>query len=527
MKRACLFGVFSITTAENAGGSRKPFASLALTIILLCGAASPVSASADQALSATVIRNSTVYDAADLFAIYDEFLGGPVTAETADAIAAAVRERYRKDGYSRPGYTVADNGVRSGIVRIELKEASISGVEIGGESGPHSRRLQGLFADLPSSTSLRPEDIRRVLQEARRLPGLDVNISTQPDESGTGGFLLKVDSDFKAYAGSLTYTNRGTRQIGRDLVFARVQNNGAFGARTTAGVFVATAANASDYSSGGVFLRTPLGANDRIMAAQASVARIQVLSSGVVVDQDRERMNLKVSQPLPDWNGRKLSGWVALDLDNLDVYFDDAIAREDRLRSLQTGLSVAWRGGARQHLLASDVEFGLDVLGGQLDNYTSAVDERRNDFFIFRLHYVDLARLSEDWSLRVDTFAQHSPHILPSIKQFKVGGGRIGRGFDAAALSGDRGLGSKLELRRQLYAGLPVVDRLDGYLFYDIGAAWRHDTTGRESAASSGLGLTLRGERLSGYIELAQPLTHADADGNKDLGLFVELTGRF
>jgi hemolysin activation/secretion protein len=116
---------------------------------------------------------------------------------------------------------------------------------------------------------------------------------------------------------------------------------------------------------------------------------------------------------------------------------------------------------------------------------------------------------------------------LPSIKRFKVGGNRIGRGFEAAAASGDRGLGTKVELRRRLSDASGPLGSGAVYGYYDLGTAWKDDPGGRESAASGGIGFAMRGEQLSGYLEIAKPLTHVDADGTKDVGLFAELSFQF
>jgi hypothetical protein len=37
----------------------------------------------------------------------------------------------------------------------------------------------------------------------------------------------------------------------------------------------------------------------------------------------------------------------------------------------------------------------------------------------------------------------------------------------------------------------------------------------------------MNGNVLTGYLELAKPLTHVDVDGNKDAAIFVELSFAF
>lgn len=498
-----------------------------LTFAIISVVAAAPSVAAAGLLSSTVVRNSSVYSSTELFATYRSFTGKPVDKETASVIAEAVREMYRADGYSRPGFTIADDGQKSGIIRIELNEPQITAIRFSGDSGPYRERLEALFADVPKAESMRPAEIRSVVQRARRLPGLQLGISTKPDETGSGGFLLEVDSEFQRYGGSLTLSNRGTRQIGRNLAFLNVYGNGMFGAENSAGLFLASAEDADNYSSGGIFLQSAIGAGGMTGNYQGSIMSVQFETSGFIVDQNRERHLLKISSRPRDWNGRRLSAWAGLEIDNIDVEVNNIATRADRLRSLESGVSLSWRAYTLQQLFSADLEAGISGLGAQLVNYSNPGENLEENFAIVRLHYVALKPFGDAWSLRGDAWAQHSPHSLPSIRQFKVGGGRVGRGFDAAALSGDRGLANKLELRRQMASGLPLADRLDAYLFYDIGSAWRHSSPGRESAASTGLGISIRSKSLAGYLELARPLTHADADGNREPGIFVELTSRF
>jgi hemolysin activation/secretion protein len=214
-------------------------------------------------------------------------------------------------------------------------------------------------------------------------------------------------------------------------------------------------------------------------------------------------------------------------MEDLDVAFDGAINGEERLRSIEVGATLNWRNEEKQYLLSMELEQGLNSLGSRIDNFNSPDDPRQKDFTIVRLRYVHLTTLTDLWSWRLDAFAQTSPHVLPSIKRFKVGGGRIGRGFEAAAISGDRGVGGKMQLKRRLASDVTWLERADLYGFYDLGSAWRNDGGNRESASSTGLGISLRDGRLSGYLEIAKPLTHADADGHKDAGLFTEISFRF
>jgi hemolysin activation/secretion protein len=68
-----------------------------------------------------------------------------------------------------------------------------------------------------------------------------------------------------------------------------------------------------------------------------------------------------------------------------------------------------------------------------------------------------------------------------------------------------------------------MLERVAVCSFYDIGATSQHDTGARESAATAGFGVAKQGRRLTGTLEVAQPLTHPDVEGRKDLRLFAEI----
>jgi hemolysin activation/secretion protein len=150
------------------------------------------------------------------------------------------------------------------------------------------------------------------------------------------------------------------------------------------------------------------------------------------------------------------------------------------------------------------------------------------DYTIARGQLVRLMQLDARWTLRVDVLAQYSDDVLPYSERFKIGGDRIGRGFEVTEVAGDRGAGGKMELRRELtLTGTPLFGRTSVYSFYDFGAVWSASGSGtRQSATSGGLGFALNGERLGGYLELAKPFTRPDLEGRHAPTLFAEISYR-
>jgi hemolysin activation/secretion protein len=303
--------------------------------------------------------------------------------------------------------------------------------------------------------------------------------------------------------------------------------NGLRGSETTSGLFVTTARDSDEYRGGGLFSRAAVGDRGAALQLQATVTSLAIESQGIPLQQRRERIQLRYSHPLLDSYERELSFRLGFDAENLDVVQDSLISREERLRSVEPGIQLNHRSANGQQLIGLDLEQGLRGFGSRIDHFLSAVDAPDTDFTILRLRYVYVRRLSDTLSLRWDVLGQHSQDVLPSIKRFKVGGGRIGRGFEAAAASGDRGIGNKLELKRRVGDTIGWIGRTDLYGYYDLGTTWRNDAPGRESASSAGIGVAWTADRLSGYLEFAQPLTHADVDGQDDVSAFAELSFRF
>ncbi len=118
--------------------------------------------------------------------------------------------------------------------------------------------------------------------------------------------------------------------------------------------------------------------------------------------------------------------------------------------------------------------------------------------------------------------------MLPDSERFKIGGDRLGRGFEVAEIAGDRGLGGKIELRRDLLNTEGMFGRLSTYGFYDIGAAWKQDHAGprvgghrRNRFRPAGL------DAHRAICEVAAPLTGPDIEGKNDASVFAELSYRF
>jgi hemolysin activation/secretion protein len=493
--------------------------SLALELISASAFAAPT-------LVSVVVRGSTVYDAPALFAVYQEQLGKPITSVGARAIAAALLAKYESDGYSRPQLKLDDSLLEVGVLRFDVLEPRIAEVRVSGDPGPHLERLESLGMQLRDESPITQTGMATTLRQMRALPGLTLQATTARDATTSHLYRLDLDTQFERVTGAVRLSNRGTDEAGPNFLLGQVMFNGLIDGQTNVGAMFGAATDYAEYHGLGVLAN--LGLGDAGTRLSFSGFRSRSDPHEPVVDRDdsylRDRASIGYARPLPAFRRATLSLTAGLDLDDLEILRTGERLRDERLRMLTIGSRFSWRQGrAAQYVAAVEVFRGLDALGSGLAALDLTDDRRRADFTLSRLTFTRLSRVNDHWSVRLDALGQQTAYVLPYGERFKIGGDRLGRGFEVAEIAGDQGIGAKVEVRRALPDAPAALGLASLYGFYDIGAAWKRDLPGRESAATAGFGFATQGKRLSSTIEVAKPLTHPDVEGRKELTLFAEI----
>jgi hemolysin activation/secretion protein len=486
-------------------------------------------ASTTPQLGAVVINGSTAYGAPQLFSTYRGHLGSAITRDCARAITAAIAQLYVADGYIRPELAIDDLLVGRGVLRIDVHEARVTRVVFNGDRGGHAQALDQIAARLTAAAPLRGDDVPAALREMRAIPGITVEATTRRDVATRNAFELVVKTGFSAVEGVVRVNNRGTDEVGPGFLMGQVFLNGLPG-HGRAGLIFAAATTPSEYLGGGLLLDTALGTAGTRGNLLLFHSRSAPREAPVNLDDryTRDRVTVRITQPLIASVGASLTAAGGLEADNLAIRRAGTRVRDDRLRILETSLRGSLRAAwAMQYAGNLQLRHGLEALGGGLEAADLVDDPRRVDFMLVQLQATALRRFADRWSVRLDAFAQYTDDILPDSERFKIGGDRLGRGFEVAEIAGDRGLGGKLDFRRDLLDSGSIMGRIAAYGFYDIGAAWKQDRPGRDSAATTGLGLAMSGAALTGYVEVASPIHGTDIEGRRDASVFAELSWRF
>ena len=488
----------------------------------------PARAATQPLLGSTVIHGSSVYDAPQLFAIYREQLGRPLTSASAGAVVAALARLYERDGYSRPQLQIDERPMAAGILRIEVFEARFTRVTLSGPAGPYQQRLAALGAQIRDSNPVRPAQVQHALQEMRVLPGLSVNAATAQDEVVRNGFVLTITTTYQRAEALVRISNRGSREIGPVFVDGQALVNDLLGRDDKLGALFTAATDFAEYHAAGGFAEIPVDAR----GMHVSLFGLHSWSAPLPSPLDpgdsytRTLAMLRVTTPLPV-AASSVAIAAGLDVDNQLTDRAGAVLRDDRLRVADLGFqAVSGSGAAAQYAVALDLRRGLDALGSQLQAADLVPDPRRKDFLLTRLQLTRLFPLGQRWSLRLDALAQASSYALPYSEQLKIGGEVLGRGFEVNGVAGDSGADVRLELRRD--AARPLGSgKVSLYGYYDYGRVWSQYASLTQSAAIAGAGLAYSSGMLTCSAELAQPLIHPDVDGSKSPRVFIEIVSRF
>jgi hemolysin activation/secretion protein len=480
-------------------------------------------------LTTVIVAGSSAYSVPQLFASYRAQLGLPISRDNARAITDALASLYVGDGYLKPEFALDDSLTGRGVLRVQVFEPQVTRVVFEGDNGNFRDALERIGDTLENTKPLRRDDVPQALRRMREIAGLAVTANTRRDASTRNAYELVVKSDFTAIDGAVRMNNRGTDQVGPVFLLGQVFANGMLGFGEKIGLIFAAATDHDEYLGGGLFFDAPLGSRGTRANALLFSSHSAPNEAPVNLDDEyvRARATFKVTQPLRQESTFSLNASLGLEADDLTIDREGVAIREDRLRIVETALRGGFRAGATQYSASLQLRKGLTAFGGGLQAPDLVNDPRRADFLMTQLSATAYRRFADVWSLRFDLFAQHTGYVLPDSERFKIGGDRLGRGFEVAEIAGDRGLGGKLELRRDLLNTESFIGRLSTYGFYDIGSAWKQDQPGRESAATAGFGLALQGAKLTGYLEVAAPITGPDIEGQRHASVFAELSYRF
>jgi hemolysin activation/secretion protein len=392
---------------------------------------------------------------------------------------------------------------------LTVTEGFVAGLAFEGAVGPAERQLRRFLEPLVGRRPLPHAALERALLLAGDVAGVSASGLLRPMEGDPGALQLLVRLERVPVSGFATLDNRGNVPTGAWQGLLVGQFN-ALGARGESGQLALYQTDGNGQTFGQASAEMFLGASGLRLRGFAGAGRAAPGGALAALGYAGETRVAggALAHPLLRSRPRNLTLTAQFDA------FDSVVrlrtgpdaprerASRDAVRALRLGLE----GEARDALLpfapAAAVSTGTLRLSRGLEAFGSSDGSRGtsaragSDFGFARLvgeatRTQPLLLPVQGWMLsaHVAAAAQWTDDVLPPAEKFYLGGNRLGRGFHAGQLAGDRALAGTLEM--QLAGDLPGGLPSQFYLFRDEGRA--RDTGGdTRRLASWGGGVRLQ-----------------------------------
>jgi hemolysin activation/secretion protein len=505
---------------------------MAMAAWLVAGAAL---SNADTRLAGVVFDGVSAYTPEALLPLYRPRLGQTVGGEFERELEDAVRSRYTADGYLTPAVTTAATHGASGVLIVRVDEPAVRKVNIVGREFATNPRFWTELAALTREEPLRRRAFDEWLDRMNDLGGIVVQGSIVPIESGAAGYTMDLRVSPSRWSGIVAIDNRAPDLLGNELAQAQVGYR--FGDRRPT-LLRAAAAVAIDTdrlrfgSLAGTHTFNDLGSAFD-WSYSASTSRLPTIAadgSTTTDDYERSRSTIGARSPLRKSATLRVDAWSTLQLYDVET-FDEAgeRLRTERLRSIEIGSSLTALGGARRrHDASFSITRGLDAFDAEIVE-PGRSDGAELDYTTYELAYRLTQPFLDTWTLSVALQGQATGDRLPVSERFLIGGRQLGGAFDPASVTGDQGIGGRVEVARRMHVPFVPVP-VEPYVYYDHGASFPNDSDYRDDrAASVGTGIRATIGKISTYVELAQPVIEPDSNPLADEGMrvFVSFSQRF
>jgi hemolysin activation/secretion protein len=455
------------------------------------------------------IEGVTVYDDATLRTLYGDVVGTTAPRARLDEIAQSLQTRYREDGYILTLVRGEFQRTAGGQVEFVIRaiEGYISDVKLDGDIGPAGLLALQMLQGLTGKRPINNRDLERSLLLVNDIPGVTARAVLRREAGEPGAVLLVAQVARKEVSGLLSFDNRAPKEAGpyEILVSGATNSYTSLGERVEA-VFYNTfnreqifgQVNLSAFmNSDGLRMRSYYGRGNSIpgdiLAPLNFQGDLQIGGAALgypfirsrrlnwfgdfAIDSYQSRILLAPAGAISQRSGSDLLIWRL----SSTVDFQDGWLLQ---RPAATALTARVSAGL---LGTSSIRPGSDAHFAKTTGELTRVQE------LFSIGGVRTA-------LKTSVGGQYTKDILPPSEKFFLGGTRFGRGFYSGQVTGDRAIGTSVEMQfNTSLSELPLLDaayRLPAqfYGFWDYGHSFNIPRSGDPDHTIQSLGLGVRSD---------------------------------
>lgn len=415
------------------------------------------------------------------------YLGKTASKDNLAALASGLSDAYGDSDVALYSVAIPAQSFDGGVVEVALTEGRIVRASIVNRRPGAYRQLKARMAPLMTAGPLPRARFERQLTLMRAIPGLTIDPAFA-DPRHDGALALTVTPTQKRHSFSAGFNNRGPSLLGDGQFDGRAEFYGAAADGDQVTLAASASSDLSRYRYGSAGYAAPIGGSG--LTASATGAYLETRPRGTDVRGRAKQAVLALSYPAIRTFTRSADVSVSLDgVDSDNAAFGNLIATE-RTRAARVAASIGDTRERRSWSVSGAIARGLDVLGARV---TAPLADA--SFTKATLAAAAGQAIGKRVTARVSASAQASGDALPAAERFAIGGEAIGRAFDTALLSGDRGAGGSAELAlRPLTAGTLAASEVYGFADAGRVTVLARGPLAREhySLASAGVGVRAR-----------------------------------
>lgn len=444
-----------------------------------------------------------------------DYQGKKITPEVVVEINNKIVDCFIKHDYLLPQISIDKNAMLSGILKLDVKAASINEVVLVGE-GDENAQLNEYALKIVNNKPAKKSYVQKYLALMNKIPGYDINYQLKENENSSDTETL-VDlivftrkKQWSAFAG---VDNFGTNSLGNYQAHGMVEAYTPF-TKTDSLLFHGSTTNHPDRLS-------------NIGLGYSSIINTYGTTAHLFASYSRDNPTQGQEYTADDGTGKTLRGAIAhplflkakhdLELEIGSNYKNftsyeviNNVSQKYKVSKYTTGdigLNYLFKDNLNSSNMAKITFVG--GLGGTYDNYVDPSDVADKHFKIIKADFKRNQELPSNFSIYTHATYSHSNDNLPDTELSFVGGQEFGRGYDLGTLDGTKMHGITAEIRYTKYLEEKYyIDNIQPYIFGDYSHINKQDpSTTVSHLESAGAGLRVRFVGMIDLgMEIAQPL---------------------